>query len=258
MATTGSPYGKRSAASVSAVAGVRNVAPTFGKVRHLTYSNKCEGRLAVESDAERLTAHMLTLDPRVRSFRTQPFTVDLLDRRILSAPEEIADARKRHRIRTGNKFYTPDFAIDWYGFTRSALEVKLEDFEGDLEYQEKLAHGMCILQDHGYRIFTVVIPRDSRHPIHSSLALLKQATSRKDLWPDAALVQRISDVCEYQSTTVTSLCRQLELSPNLIPAMLVSGCVSANLLKQHIMGAMSLRAAHGDLSHLQLLESLSV
>lgn len=257
MASTSRNYGKRSQLKKS-ISGVRNVAPTFGKVRHLTYSSKCTGSLLVESDAERLTSHMLTLDPRVRAFWTQPFTVDLIDRRILRTVEEIAEARKKHRNRIGPFFYTPDFSIDWIALTRSALEVKLEGFEGDSKYKDKLQLGASILTAHGYRFAVVVIPRDSRHPFYSSLALLKQAAGRTEQWPDALQEQRITDCCSVKPITAVELCSQLKVSPSLVPAMLVTGCVSANLAQQHITGGMLLRAAYGDLSHLELIDTVTI
>jgi hypothetical protein len=46
----------------------------------------------------------------------------------------------------------------------------------------------------------------------------------------------------------------LNISPNLVPALLVSGCVASNLTKHSLCGTMPLSAAYGDLSHLQMLE----
>ncbi|WP_164962404.1 hypothetical protein [Rubrivivax sp. JA1026] len=80
--------------------GIRRVAPSFGKVLHLTSSDKAGDRFAVESDAERLVSHLLTVDPRVRRFEPQPFTVDLVDGRILRSREAVAEARQKHRQRT--------------------------------------------------------------------------------------------------------------------------------------------------------------
>jgi hypothetical protein len=253
MASTNKSYGRRSRVSMT-VPGVRNVAPTFGKVRHLTYSNKCAGNLLVESDAERLTSHMLTLDPRVKQFQSQPFTVDLIDRRILRNDAEISEARKKHSNRAGPIFYTPDFSIDWIALTRSALEVKLEDFEGDATYQNMLQLGASILNAHGYRFSVAVIPRDTRHPYYSSLVLLKQATGRPEQWPDAQQKARATEICSKNAVTLKSLCSELGVSPNLVPAMLVTGCVSAEISAQHISGGMLLSAAYGDLAHLELID----
>lgn len=123
-------YGRRGRLS-GADAGIRRVAPSFGKALYLTYSAKTNGLFAIESDAERLVANMLTLDPRVASFRPQPFRVDLLDQRILRTADAIAEARQKHKSREGAKFYTPDFEVVWLDRTRSIFEVKVEGYEGD-------------------------------------------------------------------------------------------------------------------------------
>jgi hypothetical protein len=200
---------------------------------------------------------MLTLDPRVKAFQTQPFTVDLIDEKILRLNEEVSEARKKHSKRAGPLFYTPDFAIDWIQLTRSALEVKLEGFEGDEEYQKKLQLGASILTAHGYRFSVAVIPRDTRHPYYSSLVLLKQAAGRPELWPDEQQLQKIAQLCSAGPLNLKELCKELGTSPSLVPAMLVSGSVSADISLHHITGSMLLSAAYGDLSHLELIEKVT-
>ena len=253
MSKSNGAYGRRGKLKF-ADKGVRDPASTFGKVRNLTYSIKGCGDLSVDRDAERHTAHMLTLDPRVKEFRTQPFMVDLIDQRLLKTPEEVAEARKKHSQRASPRFYTPDFAIDWQHTTRSALEVKLEGYEGDEIYQNRLLLGSSILDANGYRFAKVVIPCDPRHPLRGNIPLLKKAANRRDLWPDDSLVGRITDICELQPVTLKDLCDKLNISPNLVPALLVSGCVASNLTKHSLCGTMPLSAAYGDLSHLQMLE----
>jgi hypothetical protein len=54
-------------------AAIRSVASTFGKTRHLAHSSKAGGSFTAESQPERLIADVLTLAPRVQSFRCQLF-----------------------------------------------------------------------------------------------------------------------------------------------------------------------------------------
>ncbi len=253
MSKSSGTYGRRGKLTIVGKC-VRGVAPTFGKVRHLTFSSKCCGELVVESDAERLVAHMLTLDPRVEGFITQPFTVDLLDQRLIKTPDEFAMARKKHSQRAGPKFYTPDFLITWKNKTRTALEVKLEGFEGDGLYQDRLRLGSSILEAHGHSFAIVVIPANPRHPLRGNLPLLKMASSRLDLWPNDILVQELTEICSQKPVLLKELCVTLDISPNLVPALLVSGCVASNLTEQSLNGTMLLSAAYGDLRHLELLE----
>lgn len=252
----GRNYGRRSKLNAADV-GVRRVASTFGKVQLLTYSSKSIGSIAVESDTERLVAHMLTLDPRVSRFQAQPFTVDLIDGRLLKTPEAVTEARARHKFRQGPRFYTPDFAVDWLTLPRSALEVKLEGYVGDEIYASVLGRGADILESNGYRFTKVVMPANAKHPLRSNLPLLRKAASRPELWPDASLVERIETLCGERSVTLKDLCAALDLSPNLAPALLVCGTLSADLVRQRLEGAMALSAAYGDLGHLALLNEVS-
>ena len=254
--STSGNYGSRGRLA-GADTGVRRVAPTFGKVRLLTYSEKASGQMAVASDSERLVAHMLTLDPRVKRFKTQPLTVDLIDRRVLRTPEQVAEARTRHKDREGPKFYTPDFEVDWYGFSRSLIEVKLEGYIGDQKYELALNTGAEILEAIGYRFSKVVIPANPKHPLRSNVPLLKQAASRLDLWPSRETIQAIEAICEDRHVYLDKLCRELAISPNLVPALLVSGAVSADVARHAINGKMELEPAFGDLTHLQLLEGVT-
>ena len=250
-------YGSRGKRLANADAGIRRVAPSFGKALFLTYSTKSSGQLVVESDEERLVAHMLTLDPRVRAFKPQPFKVDLIDRRLLQTSEAVAEARLRHKDRQGPKFYTPDFAVDRHSAPRSAIEVKREGHDGDDDYKAVLKQAAQILESAGYLFSTAKMPA-SPHPLRGNLPLLRKAASRSDLWPSADLIQKIQAVCAGQHVTLRTLCEELNLSPNLVPALLVSGAVSADVASHAIRGEMVLTSAFGDLSHLELLERVTL
>jgi hypothetical protein len=63
-------YGARSRLT-AANAGIRLTARTYGKARIGTYAAKADGHITVDCDAERLVANILSIDPRVRSFRQQ-------------------------------------------------------------------------------------------------------------------------------------------------------------------------------------------
>lgn len=228
-------YGSRGSVGGADV-GVRRVAPTFGKVLLLTSSAKSSEALAVESDAELLTVDMLTLDPRVKRFDTQPFTVDLIDGRLLRTAEEVSAARARHRGREGNKFYTPDVGVEWHDGPQSAVEVKLEGYEGD----QDLGLAQSILESYGYRFQRVVIPANPTHPLKRNLPLLRQATMRQDLWPSAELLERIQGLFAEGPVLLGQACPALGISPNLVPVLLACGAVSADLFSCHIHGAMQL------------------
>lgn len=248
-------YGRRGASS-GADAGVRRLAPTFGKTRFLTSSPKAGGQLVVESEAERLFSHLLTLDPRVRRFAAQPFTVDLIDHRILRNKAAVTEAVAKHKGRQGPKFYTPDFSVDWHALPRSACETKLEGFEGDADYQSKLDRAHPILEASGYRFLRVVIPADPRWPLRSNIGLLTKAASRQDVLPPDGLIAAVETAVCDGAVPLGTLCRDLAISPSLIPALLVSGVLQGNVVRQHLNSAMALSLAHGDLSHLEVVDQV--
>ncbi len=250
-------YGRRSLRHGS-YSGVRRVAPTFGKVQHLTYSSKSAGAVSVESDAERLVLHLLTLDPRTRSFEPQPFTVDLVDGRLLRTPEALCEARSKHKYIQGPCLFTPDFAVDWLDGPRSAIEVKLAGYEGDASYAQALRRAAEVLDAHGYRFSKVVWPAHREHPLRFNLPLLKAASQRADLRPDSALVQRVQDFCGDDTVSLAELCRELSLPPSHVPLLLVAGVLSADLFRQRLDGRMELRCAYGDLGHLALFDEVCV
>ncbi len=239
-------------------AGVRRVAPSFGKQLHLTYSQKADGIVAVESDSERYVSHMLTLDPDVFSFSTQPFTVDLIERRIHRTTADVDAARARYKRVRGQKFYTPDFGVQWHltgkwGHDVTAIEVKLEGYEGSSQDLQRMAHGQNVIEAAGMEFLRLVWPRSQSHPLRANLPLLMKAMRRVDLWPDADMVSSVEEAFEHGVTTVRDLCRALSLSPNVIPSFLVSGLLNANVGQEVIKGAMKIELAYGDLGFLSVM-----
>lgn len=251
-----SPYGSRGRLR-GTDSGIRRVAPTFGKAHFTTYSPKNTGDSAVECEAEQLVADMLTLDPGVRQFVTQPFTVDLIDRRILRTSEAVSEARTRHRELPGPKFYTPDFALDCFDRPQIALEVKSEGFEGDAEYAQKLSLARKLLQASGYRFLRIVVPSDPWHPLRVNLSGLSLAAVRKDLWPTPDQASELAAACGAQGNTLGRVCEAVGVSPDFAPAWLVSGVLAADLLHSPINFDLHVVPANGDLRHLAFIEEIA-
>jgi hypothetical protein len=248
-------YGVRSRRN-AANAGVRLTARTYGKARIGTYAEKANGHITVESDAERLVAHMLCVDPRVRSFSLQPFTVDLVSERLLFTREELSEARRMRGARAGEAEYTPDIATVQSDGLQRAYEVKLEGFEGDGRYWAKVERAGQIMEAYCYPLFTVVVPADERHPAVVNAQLLKPAMvrAREYLTPD--IIDRVERYCESGPVLQRALCADLEIPAGLIPPLLATGVLQADLAHRHICATLELSAAYGDLSHLYLIEAL--
>ena len=253
MSRTTPKYGRRGRLD-AAKTGIRQTASTYGKAKIGTFSDKAGGHIIVESDAERFVAHLLALDPYVAAFAPQPFTVDLIDQRLLLTREDVKAAHQQHQDVPGPKFYTPDFRIDWQDGLRHVVEVKAEGYEGDAIYWDKVARAAEILRANGYPLSTILFPANGTHPLRMNVVMLKQAGHRLAEHLTDDLVERVSRRCESEPVTVSTLCADLQISPSVIPLLLVSGVVSGDLRHHVVRGNFLLSAAYGDLSHLHLLE----
>lgn len=248
-------YGVRSRRNV-ANAGVRLTASTFGKARIGTYAEKANGHITVESDSERLVAHMLCIDPRVRSFRPQPFTVDLYGKRLLNTREEVSDARKARKGLTGSMEYTPDFSTVQIDGLQCAYEVKMKGYEGDDNYQEKIGQAREIMEAYGYSLFTAVVPADERHPLLINTQLLKPAQTRALEYLTPELIDQVERYCASGPVLQRDLCADIQIPTGLIPPLLAIGVLQADMVHHRIQASLELSAAFGDLSHLCLIEEL--
>lgn len=248
-------YGVRSRRTATN-AGVRLTARTYGKARIGTYAEKANGHITVESDAERLVAHLLSLDPRVRSFRQQPFTVDLVGERLLFTREELSEARKMRGGRAGEAEYTPDFATVQADGLQRAYEVKLQGFEGDARYWAKVERARDIMAAYCYPLAIVVVPANERHPVLVNAQLLKPAAARAREYLTPDTIERVERYCETGPVQQRELCAELQIPTGLISPLLATGVLHADLAHRHICATLEVSAAYGDLGHLCLIEEL--
>ncbi len=248
-------YGVRSRRTM-ANAGVRLTARTYGKARIGTYAEKAGGHITVDSDAERLVAHMLSVDPRVRSFQPQPFTVDLVGERLLLTREEVSEARRMRGGRTGEVEYTPDFATVQLDGLQCAYEVKLQGYEGDDRYWAKIERAREIMMAYCYPLSTLVVPADERHPVVVNAQLLKPALVRAQEYLTPDIIDRVQRYCESGPVLQRVLCADLQIPTGLIPPLLATGVLQADVAHHPICATLELSAAYGDLGHLCLIEEL--
>lgn len=252
---TAPSYGVRNRRT-GANAGIRQTARTYGKARIGTYAEKADGHITVDSDAERLTGQILSIDPRVRSFKQQPFTVDLVEERLLFTREEVSEARRMRGGRGGAAEYTPDFAVVQADGLQRAYEVKLQGHEGDSAYWAKVERARDIMDAYCYPLSTVVVPGDERHPVLVNAQLLKPALKLAHAYLNSELIDRVEQYCAPGPVLQRDLCADLQIPSGLIPVLLVTGVLRADLSHQHICATMELSAAYGDLGHLCLIEKL--
>lgn len=237
-------------------AGVRLTARTYGKARIGTYAEKADGHITVDSDAERLVAHILSVDPRVRAFKPQPFTVDLVTERVLFTRDELSEVRRMRGGRIGDVEYTPDFATVQTDGLQRAYEVKLQGYEGDDRYWAKVERARKIMEAYCYPLTTIVVPADERHPVIVNAQLLKPAIARVNAYLTSNIIEQVERYCEAGPVLQRDLCADLQLSTGLIPLLLATGVLQADVTHHHICATLKLSAAYGDLAHLCMIEEL--
>ncbi|MFT7722208.1 MAG: hypothetical protein QM788_05190 [Roseateles sp.] len=210
--------------------GVRKASPTYGKEAFITFVEKGGGTLVFDNDAERLVAHMLGFDPRVRRIQAQPFAVDLVAGELLRTAEERKAARSMYGARKGASIYTPDFYVERADGKQLAVEVKLGGFVGGDADHERLNLATQVLAHYGHEVARVVFPNTTHHPLRFNIGLLHAAAQRLDLRPDDELAERVHHLADRGARTLFDFARGLGLSVNLIPALIVYGVLSADLI----------------------------
>jgi hypothetical protein len=248
-------YGTRGRAGNDA--GIRRVAPSFGRVRIQTRHAKAQCSITVDGHAERLTCCALNIDPSVQTYEPQPVTVDLVDGCLHHSKEAVAQARRKHTGRAGPWFYTPDHLVHWSGqTTKTALEVKDEAWQGDADYARKLGLASKILEYFGYEFRRVVIPRHPQAPVKRNLALLSQATGRGRL---QMVVSPMADEQAGESSktwTLSGACQAFGVSLQDAPWLMLNGHISMDLVGQHMKANSPVSLAWGNLEHLCLVRKM--
>ncbi|WP_342133589.1 hypothetical protein [Hydrogenophaga sp. OTU3427] len=252
---SGSKFGKRGRTENDA--GIRKVAPTYGRMRIQTRNAKTQQSMTVDGHAERLTCCALNVDPSVETYLPQPLTVDLIDGCIHHTTDAVKEARRKHAGRPGPWFYTPDHLVHWSGqSSRTALEVKDESWPGDNDYERKLKHATEILNYFGYECRKVVIPSHPQVALRRNLALLSQAMVR-NLPPIPVALQQAELVTDSEQVwTLSSACQALRTSIQQAPWLVLRGYIGMDVVGQHIKADTPVYLAGGDLEHLCLLRRM--
>lgn len=238
-------------------AGIRRVAPTFGRLRIQTRHAKAQSSITVDGHAERLTCCALNVDPSVQTYEPQPLTVDLIDGCLYYSKEAVAQARRKHAGCAGPWFYTPDHLIHWSGLTtKTALEVKDEAWQGDADYDRKLERAAEILEYFGYEFGKVVIPSHPQAPLKRNLTLLSQAMGREST---QMVVSQVADDLASNSSqawTLSSACEAFGVTLQQAPWLLLDGHISMDFVGHHMKADTPVHLAWGDLGHLCLVRRM--
>lgn len=253
----GKQYGKRSS-KAGLRTGARAVSLTYGRTAVFMSARKCQSGqpVLVEGLPEKLGGELLDLDPEVTNFLPQAVTVDLIAGVLLYTPAERKAALAKYQDLPSPRIYTVDFGVDLVGPRKRAVEVKADDFVGDDNYKLRLKQAEPILARYGWEFRLVVVPADARAPIWVNVPLLKQAALRRDLWPTEAMLLQINRLAAAGASTARDFLGPLGLSINHLPHMVVAGALRVDLLTHSMQGGTPVAVAHGDLTHLQLLQRM--
>ncbi|WP_342244719.1 hypothetical protein [Pseudomonas sp. OTU5201] len=202
--------------------------------------------IAAESFLERDIGYLLELDPRVHSYREQPFTLELVT-------GERLPSRKHFVTRTGLKpsFYTPDFLCGLAGGVELVLEVKSQ--VGLAQEQVRLQEAACLLQRLGMRL--VILTEAQLTPaLVVNAKYLKAATApylQDRLEPVLEALNQAA--AERACWTSGELAQTTHLGLFGVAVAVVRGIFSADLTEDLFAPDTPLRAGLGDLSHLEVL-----
>jgi hypothetical protein len=205
---------------------------------------------------EHLVGLMLSIDPGISRYEPQPYTVDLVEHRLLRTTSEVQRMREKYRGMKGPFFYTPDYGVDYLNAAKGTLEVKKFGYEGDAEYDEKLIRAERIIRAHGHDFKKVVLPCEN-HPMYLSVPLLFQARGRMDLIEEKDLLEKVATLARKGAVTFKDFGQGLKIGQNLMPVLLVKGVLSADIWNVRLDFKTPAQPANGDLRHLQYFSETS-
>lgn len=249
-------YGKRRGQE-AVNTGIRPIAPTYGRASFLSYSHRSGYTHATESANERLVSQMLDIDPSFKSHQAQPFTVDVLEQRLIHARAErnklSATRKKDLGDEARNTLYTPDFLANRSDAPLLVLEVKLEGWEGNEEYANKLCIARRVLAANGYEFQKITVPSLWSHPLRHNVPLLHMAKASSPIVLSEEQLLLLEKAGAASGITQADACHLLQLQPAHIPALVVQGVLRLDISNTRFHNDTILTLAHGDLQHLQLL-----
>jgi hypothetical protein len=226
------------------------------KNTHLISSMKGEKYKPVESLNEGTTLLALDIDPRTCSITPQPFTVRLDLEKVFKTKAEALKAKKNNRLKAIDedhleKVYTPDFLVELTSPVPLVVESKsatsIEKIRAQLERRKR------VLNDLGYR-FLVVSDEDLGHEgLHTNLANLRDATKYRKEEDTRELMTRLTRLVELHREPFPLSAIRRQVSDVGIYLGLINGVIACDLKAGEFNVNTVLWPAHGELTHLQLL-----
>lgn len=237
-------------------AGLRDVAPSFGKPLYGTAARKFRGGdpTRVEGSPEQLVARMLDIHPAVQAYEPQGMGADLVAETLLYTKEQRDQAKRRYAAAGRTSYYTADFSARMVSSGKRVYEVKAEQYASDPESEERFRRARPIFMRHGVDVCKVVVPPES-HPIWSNVALVHKAADCSDL--RARLLSSADALTGRTVFVARDALEVLGASTNELPALIAMGLLAVDLFDGRIRAGMRAALAHGGLDHLTVLDRLT-
>jgi hypothetical protein len=213
--------------------------------------------LRVESPYEASTAVALDIDPRVVKLRSQPFTIRLDLLRVFPTREAAlaADPPVPPRAERSDPddvyVYTPDLEATGSSGAEVAVECKSEDAFRSVE--GKVNQWRTALQALGYPLLCITHEQVSRPGLNYNLVCIRDAT--RALGRDGAqALDPLLRLVEGCQGPLTFGALQPQVPDHVIQLGIAAGVLGCDLKAGVIGPHTELWPAHGDLSHLCILD----
>ena len=238
----------------SVIQGSRILGQTGGRPAQMYMCEKSLGICPAESPLEKVIGQLASLDPRVRTVRPQPFTVDVISGQFFHTRQDLLAHRKtREKSESRLREYTPDFGFDLIDGRRIIVEVKDHRFVCGQAYWDKVEKAKRMLLANGYRFQVIFMEYEPGAPLINNADLLTAfRLNFKKTITHAQLAVIEADVGD----SVSSLGHVAELAGLTLreaPVLVMQGIVSADIAAGPLGSRTPVRLAYGDLYHLSVL-----
>lgn len=226
------------------------------KSTHLTSSIKGETHKPVESFNESTTLLALDIDPRTCRITPQPFSIRLDLEKVFKTKADALKAKKHKNLKALDEeplenVYTPDFLVVLTTpvplVVESKSAVSIEKIRAQLERRKRVLNAL------GYH-FLVVSDEDlGLEGLHTNLANLRDATKYRKEEDTQELMSRLIRIVEMHREPFALSSIKTRLPDVAIYLGLISGVIACDLKAGQLNVNTVLWRAHGDLTHLQIL-----
>ncbi|MDM0046799.1 hypothetical protein QTH91_20070 [Variovorax dokdonensis] len=238
------------------------MARPLGKKGHhkgsfLRASVKMGHELYLESKLESIVALALDVDPGVRAFFAQPFCINLLtqdvypSKRAAVASLRLQGLRSELRDEESELLYTPDLLVEFCCPPKLLIEVKgaaqLDRFQAQMKTR------IAAAQSAGYRMIVVTDEHVGHKGLEANLVAIRDATYALRKQGSSTQMQQLQDAAEYIGGRFELQQLRSRFTDGVLLMGIASGVLGCDVRAGKFARNSQGWPAHGDLSHLQVL-----